>query len=80
MLDVLMKNYATEARIPEPKRHFHCLKHSIGTHLSAAGGDLRVIQDWLGHANVQNTTIYTQITNRKRNEEARRLSMSNQIV
>ena len=43
-------------------------------------GDLRVIQDWLGHANVQNTTVYTQITNRKRNEEARRLFMSDQIV
>ncbi len=57
-----MKNYATEARIPEHKRHFHCLKHSIGTHMSAAGADVHVIQDWLGHKNLQNTTVYSQIT------------------
>jgi len=80
MLDVLMKNYATEAGIPQPKRHFHILKHSAGTHLSSAGADLRVIQDWLGHVNVQNTDGYTQITNKKRNDEARRRSISTQIV
>ncbi len=80
MLDVLIKNYATEAGIPQPKRHFHILKHSAGTHLSSAGADLRVIQDWLGHVNVQNTDGYTQITNKKRNDEARRRSLSTQIV
>jgi len=48
MLDVLMKQYGEQARIPKPKQHFHCLKHSIGTHMSAAGADVHVIQD--GHA------------------------------
>jgi site-specific recombinase XerD len=39
---------------------FHCLKHSIATHLLDAGADLAFMKDWLGHANIQNTTIYAR--------------------
>ncbi len=31
-----------------------------------AGADLAFVKDWLGHANIQNTTIYTQLTNTAR--------------
>jgi len=71
MLDVLMKKYGDLARLPEDKRHFHVLKHSIATHLLAAGDDLRFVQDWLGHSNIQNTVIYTSIISTTRDQKAR---------
>jgi site-specific recombinase XerD len=75
MLDWLMKDYGALARIPESKRHFHVLKHSIATHLLEADADLRFVQDWLGHANIRNTTIYTFLTARTREQGARRIFM-----
>jgi integrase len=33
-LDWLMKKHGAAADLPLPKQHFHCLKHSIATHLS----------------------------------------------
>ena len=70
-LDWLIKGYAKEAKLPEDKQHFHVLKHSIATHLLDAGADLRFVQDWLGHANIQNTVVYTFLTSTTRNEKAR---------
>ncbi len=71
MLDVLMKGYGGEAKIPKEKRHFHVLKHSIATHLLDAGADLRFLQDWLGHANIQNTVIYAALVSGSREAKAR---------
>ena len=71
MLDVLMKGYGEEAAIPKDKRHFHALKHSIATHLLDAGAELRFLQDWLGHSNIQNTVIYTALVSTSREQKAR---------
>lgn len=71
-LDWAMKRYGEAADLPQPKRHFHCLKHSIATHLLEAGADLRFVQDWLGHSNIQNTVVYTYLTARGREGAARR--------
>ncbi len=80
MLVVLMKRYGEKADISVEKRHFHVLKHSISTHLLDAGADLRFAQYWLGHASIKNTMIYTHLSDKKRDEEARRVFMSSEVV
>ena len=47
--------------------HPHMLKHSCGYYLADRGCDTRLIQEYLGHKNIQNTVRYTQ-TNAKRFE------------
>jgi len=75
-LDWLMKTYGLRAELPLEKQHFHVLKHSIATHLLDAGAELRFVQDWLGHSNIQNTVVYTYLTSKTRETTARKVFLS----
>ena len=64
------KRYALRAGLVPPPTP-HALRHSIATHLYAAGMDLADIQALLGHRSIMSTVVYAKTSMRKVREEYR---------
>lgn len=55
---VAIRSYGEKAKLAVPA-HPHMLRHACGFALADQGADTRLIQDYLGHRNIQHTVRYT---------------------
>jgi len=56
----VVKRAGQTAKLPLTT-HPHMLRHSTGFYLANHGHDTRAIQSYLGHSNIKNTVIYTEL-------------------
>ncbi len=55
-----LKRRSLQASLATPV-HPHMLRHSFASHLLQSSGDLRAVQELLGHANITTTQVYTRL-------------------
>ena len=59
----LRMNILAKASGLEQKLYPHKLRHTVATHLLESSGNIRAVQEFLGHANISTTQIYTHLDN-----------------
>lgn len=60
VLRTMLSTRAVQAGMPG-RVHPHMLRHSFASHLLQSSGDLRAVQELLGHAHITTTQVYTQL-------------------
>ena len=55
-----LRSRSQQAGLPTPV-HPHMLRHSFASHVLQSSGDLRAVQELLGHANITTTQVYTRL-------------------
>jgi len=55
-----LKHWAAQLGL-DRSLHPHVLRHSFATHVLQSSGDLRAVQEMLGHASISTTQVYTQL-------------------
>jgi integrase/recombinase XerC len=55
-----LQNQAAQAGLPT-RVHPHMLRHSFASHILQSSGDLRAVQELLGHASISTTQVYTKL-------------------
>ena len=67
-VQLIIQKYARKARLPQ-RVWPHLLRHSFATHLLDGGAELRVVQELMGHSNVNTTQIYLHVTEEMQREK-----------
>jgi integrase/recombinase XerC len=55
-----IKHWAIRQGLPQ-NVHPHLLRHSFASHVLESSGDLRAVQELLGHADISTTQVYTHL-------------------
>ncbi|MCF6322883.1 MAG: tyrosine recombinase XerC [Gammaproteobacteria bacterium] len=59
-IQLRLREWAIQRGLPETL-HPHMLRHSFASHMLESSGDLRAVQELLGHADISTTQIYTHL-------------------
>src|SRR5690606_37391167 len=54
------KKYFIDAKLPE-ELHFHSLRHTFASWLASGGTPIATIQQWMGHASIEQTMVYATL-------------------